>query len=72
MPKVTIEFNLPEERPEYMMAVNAGEYYGALWEFYQYLRRLWKDGDMDSDTYKVVEEIWDRFCDEAGTLLHGS
>ena len=42
--KATLEFNLPEERQEHMMAVLVGEMYQVLWEIDQQCRSWLKHG----------------------------
>jgi len=55
--KATLEFNLPEDREEHLMAVNALELYLSLWDIDQYLRKKMKYGDLKQDKYEVYEEI---------------
>lgn len=45
MPKVTIVFNLPEERDEYELQMKASNLHGALWDMYQFLRSDSKHGE---------------------------
>lgn len=57
MPKVTIVFNLPEEREEYEMHMKASSYYCALWDLYQFLRADSKHGEGKyADFYE--KEFW--------------
>jgi len=64
MPKVTIEYNLPEEQSEFEEVNNAGKYYSVLWDLNQFLRNKTKYAD-DSVTkealdamYMVYDEFW--------------
>jgi hypothetical protein len=52
MPKVTIEFNLPEESEEYKITTNAMEYYCALCDLDNDLRNALKHGH----AYKTIDE----------------
>jgi hypothetical protein len=64
MPKVTIEYNLPEEQCEFDEANNAGKYYSVLWDIDQYMRNKIKYGSDDiPDVYReaiqmVRDEFW--------------
>lgn len=47
MPKAILEFNLPEEREEYEMAVKGVDYHIALSDFDNHLRAIVKYGDSE-------------------------
>lgn len=55
-----LKFNLPEEEPEFRMAVNAGNYHNSLWVFDQWLRSQLKYNDnlteQEYDTYEKVRD----------------
>jgi len=53
MPKAKIEFNLPEEKEEFNLWNNAGEYCSALWKIDQECRTLVKHGHI----YDSVEDL---------------
>ena len=55
MPKVTIEFNLPEEKDEHTLAIKGGEFWSALWELDQDLRGWLKHGHQ----FKTVDDALD-------------
>lgn len=42
MPKVILEYNLPEESEEYELAMNGSKYHSILWELQNYARTLRK------------------------------
>lgn len=58
MPKVKMEFNLPDEEVEFNMSVNGRKMHLVLWEMDQWLRANTKyapDG-MSEDTYSAYEK----------------
>lgn len=66
MPKATLTYDLPEDRDEFEVAVNAAKYYVVLHNIDQILRNKIKyAGDEVSDDYiKVLEmirsELWEQ------------
>jgi len=58
-----LKFNLPEEAPEFKLAIFGSKYYNALFEFDQLLKNFQKNGHE-----KTVEEIrdclWELLKDE--------
>lgn len=66
--KAKLTFNLPEEREEYEMTMNALKYYSVLSEFDNYLRTKLKHEEMTDEVYdvyeKVREKLWDIMNDE--------
>lgn len=48
MPKVTLEFNLPDEKAEYEIAIKAGSYYSVLWDMQEYFMRKYKHKEVPS------------------------
>ena len=70
MPKAILEYQLPEEQSEFDMDRNAGKYYGAIWEMYNYLRSQIKYADRGAQDN--IEGVWTRFhqiLDEEGIEL---
>lgn len=66
MPKGRLEFNLPEEEPEFLTAINAGSWKGIVWDMDQYLRNKIKysSDDLPDEVYLetlqlVRDELWD-------------
>lgn len=59
MAKATLEFNLPEENSEHLMAVKALDFYVTLWDIKDHLRSKLKHGDLKENQYEVYEEIQD-------------
>ena len=55
MPKVTMEFNLPDEQSEFELAQNAGKMHSSLWDMYQFLRADSKHGE------GKYQEVYDKF-----------
>ena len=65
MPKVKIEFNLPEEREEHMRTVHADDLCSFIWDFQQYLRQIWKYENLDGKTsQELINEIWEAWHDK--------
>lgn len=58
MPKVTLEFNLPEEKEEYLVAMDGGKYYSQIGEFTSYLRSIIKySNDLPESEMAVYAKI---------------
>ncbi len=56
MPKVIMEFNLPDEQSEYYMATNGSKFHSVLWDVTQQVREKWKYGSKSECTW---DEVWD-------------
>jgi hypothetical protein len=57
--KAILEFNLPEENPEFEMAVNASKMYSVLWQMDQWLRAQYKympDAEFSEAAYDAYEK----------------
>lgn len=52
-----LEFDLPEERCEFAVAVNAMRIAGGIWDFEQWLRGRLRHGDLSSAENAVYEEV---------------
>lgn len=62
MPKVVLEFNLPEESEDLDLARNAGAMQSAIAEFYQNsIRRRLKYEELTNSDYKLMEAIKEEF-----------
>jgi len=61
MPKVTIEFNLPEEERDYEVSSQANKMQTFLWDFSQQLRAWYKYGHQFKDADDAVSQIRDEF-----------
>ena len=59
--KAKLEFNLPEEEPEFTNAVNGTKWKIAMWDLDQWLRAQTKyaPDSMSDDTYKALESCRD-------------
>jgi len=55
--KAILEFNLPDDQHEYVMATQGSAMHSVLWDMDQWLRRQTKyaPDDMSEDTYKAFE-----------------
>lgn len=60
--KITIEFNLPDEEWDYLMATNAPALGATLGDLYRWLRAARKHGIPDhiKTPLDVVEELWEQ------------
>jgi len=67
MPKVIIEFNLPEEDYEYNLATNASRYHGILWDFQMWLRNKVKYENRTE--FEEVRTEFNELCREHGVDL---
>jgi hypothetical protein len=61
MPKVTIEFNLPDEQDEYETMQKASKMQMVLWDFSEYLRERRKWGHDYKSGDDALEKIIDKF-----------
>ena len=57
-----LKFNLPEERREFELAVDALKWYSACWDMDQYLRSQTKyaPDDMPEEMYKTLKQTRDK------------
>lgn len=62
MPKYTLEFNLPEERPEYNNAVHGVDAFIFIHEFEEFLRREYKHTDIPETM--TAEQMWEKVRDK--------
>jgi hypothetical protein len=60
--KAVLEFNLPEEKEEFELAVNASKWYSVCWELDQYLRSKTKyaPDSMTNEVYEALSETRDK------------
>ncbi len=56
--KAILEFNLPEEREDFVMATDGIKYYSAILELYNDLRSKVKYGNMSGDAMTAYEDIY--------------
>ena len=72
MPKVTFEFDLPEEQTEYEIASQANHMHSFLWDFSQQLRAWQKYShdfkDADDALNKIREEFYRLINDNQITI----
>lgn len=59
--KTTLEFNLPEDREELKLAMNAASYYVALVDLQDLIRARLKYGNPSEAELKIYEELRDDF-----------
>lgn len=68
MPKITVEFNLPEEQSEFDDFNNAGKYYSVLWDIDNYMRARIKYAS--EDTPEIYSEAIQMVRDELWSLMN--
>lgn len=56
MAKARLEFTLPEEESDFILAKNGGKYYSALWNIKNIMRKHWKYDEKMKDCWKEIEE----------------
>ena len=61
--KVTLEFNLPDDRLDHIQAVSASDMAMFLWDFQQYLREQRKYGEPPDDIDKIYEKWFEMLVD---------
>lgn len=66
--KAKLEFNLPDEKNEYLLAVHSQELFSFIWQFRQTLRNISKFDELSDDQVKIVEHINDIFCNNLNDL----
>jgi hypothetical protein len=59
--KATLEYNLPEDKHDFDLAIQGATMYSALWDISQELRTLWKYEELSEEEWKMVERIRDKF-----------
>ena len=68
--KAILEFNLPDEKPEFNRANKAGAYYCALWDFSMFLREKLKYAELSESDRAFYEFIREEFNNCTGDLLN--
>jgi hypothetical protein len=65
MAKAILEFNLPEDESDFVLAKNGGKYYCTLFEIKNIMRKHWKYGEKMEDCWKEIgDELNDINFDE--------
>lgn len=65
--KATLEYNLPEEHEEHLAAVHAMDWKLVVWNYHEYLRKLFHDGDTTT-VEKSLERLNEMIEDYGLTL----
>lgn len=63
MGKVTLEYNLPEEEDNAIIALKSGELYGDIFHLKEKVRGKLKHGEYEKNGVEVAEEIYKEICD---------
>ena len=74
MAKGVLEFNLPEENDAFVLAVDASNYYDALWDVAQHFRNALKYGELSEGDYSLTEALRDKLyeiLEENEVVLNG-
>ena len=59
--KAILEFNLPEDQPEFNTALQGSDWKHVCWEMDQYLRKHLKyDDDLKEDEVKMLQKVRDK------------
>ena len=66
--KAILEFNLPEERDDHVLAVKASNMYGALWDIGQYLRQIDRYMEKQPDIEVIRERFYEILSDNSFDL----
>ena len=61
MPKAILEFNLPEDKEDFEMASNSGQYHCILWDMDQFLRQIIKYEDPKTKEEKLRQKFAEEF-----------
>jgi hypothetical protein len=59
--KITLEFNLPEDREEYEQCYKGSDYINAIREIVEYLRNKIKYSDHDGDNFDGIYSVQGAF-----------
>ena len=60
--KAILEFNLPEDQPEFNTAIKGGDWKHVCWQMDQLLRKHLKyDDDLKEDEVKMLQYVRDEF-----------
>jgi hypothetical protein len=62
--KAILEFNLPEENSEFLMAQRGGDYFSYLWDLDQQLRSWLKHGNEFKTVNEALEAIREELHNE--------
>ena len=67
--KAILKFDLPEEKEEYEMFMQASRMCSALHSIKHYVRKYWKYHTFENEeTTKIVDDIYNHICNETGEL----
>lgn len=64
MPIAKLEFNLPEEKNDFVTASNADKLAGFIWEYEQRLRELYKHSETKPESWEAVREEYFKIKEE--------
>ena len=71
--KVTLEFNLPEEKDQHTASIKGMDYFIALWDTSQMFRGLLKhmpeDSELDEVTLEAIQEMFFTILDDHNISL---
>lgn len=70
--KAVLEFNLPDDKYDFQVAVNGEEYLNTLLEIKERIRQIWKYREFTDGQYDLIDEIYTLVCDEIAKLKQPS
>jgi hypothetical protein len=59
--KVKLEFNLPEEKDDFLVYFNGSKYFSMINEFERYLRHIYKYEENPEEVYNKIDEVRKKF-----------
>ena len=70
--KAILEFNLPDDKYDFQVAVNGEEYLNTLLEIRERVRQIWKYRELTDGQYEIIDEVYVLVCDEITKLKQPS
>ena len=70
--KAVLEFNLPDDKYDFQVAVNGEEYLNTLLEIRERVRQIWKYRELTDGQYEIIDEVYVLVCDEITKLKQPS
>ena len=61
MKEIIAHFDMIEDPDSFHLAYKGRDYWLALWDIYQMLRKWWKYEEVDDKQYEVIEKIREEF-----------
>ena len=68
--KATLSFQLPEDQDDFTLATNAAKYFGALWDFQNYLREKVKYQNNPQTDWEKVQDMFFKILEDSDVNLY--